>query len=467
MKLSTFFGRLFPRKNSGGRRPVDYYRPVLDRLEERMVMNSRLFAIGSPSGSAPLVSLFNSDSGELVSQIQPFSSSYTGGVNVTLTDLNQDGDPEIIASAINGAPHVVVLDGATHAVTASFLAYGATQTSNIQVAAGDIGGGQQGIVVGSGGTMAGTVSVFSPTGTFLRSFQPYGNSYKGAVGVALGQGENEPVLATVAGSAGHVRVVGLESTSTLANFYGFSGFAGQASLAMGDVNHDGIADVVLGAQSGRSHTKVFDGATFQNVASFFGSPYTNSTNTSVEVVTVGAQQTVSVASTASGNTEVRYFELASGGGVNLVTDPVPSNPSWSGYYQESLGGFSLRVATSLNGLGVVAVGSDPGSKSKVAVYDPATTSLIREFTPFGSTNQDGVVVAVGDLNGDGVADIVTAQATAGGLIRAFDGATQKAMPGKLGSFTGFTGTDGLSIAVADVNGDGFADIVAGTQGSGP
>ena len=467
MKLSTFFGRLFPRKNAGVRRPVDYYRPVLDRLEERLVMNSRLFAIGSPSGSAPLVSLFNSDSGELLSQVQPFSSSYTGGVNVTLADLNQDGDPEIIASAINGAPHVVVLDGATHSVTASFLAYGASQTSNIQVAAGDIGGGQQGIVVGSGGSMAGTVSVFSPTGTFLRSFQPYGSSYKGAVGVALGQGENEPVLATVAGSAGHVRVVGLESNSTLANFYGFSGFAGQTSLAMGDVNHDGIADVVLGAQSGRSHTKVFDGATFQNVASFFGSPSANSSNTSVEVVTVGAQQTVSVASTTSGTTEVRYFELGSGGGVTLVADPVPSNPAWSGYYQEGLGGFSLRVATSLNGLGVVAVGSDPGSKSKVAVYDPATTSLIREFTPFDATNQDGVVVAVGDLNGDGVADIVTAQATAGGLIRAFDGATQKAMPGKLGSFTGFTGTDGVSIAVADVNGDGFADIVAGTQGSGP
>jgi len=50
MKLSTFFGRLFPLKNPGVRRPVDYYRPVLDRLEERLVMNSRLFAIGSPSG---------------------------------------------------------------------------------------------------------------------------------------------------------------------------------------------------------------------------------------------------------------------------------------------------------------------------------------------------------------------------------------------------------------------------------
>jgi hypothetical protein len=69
-------------------------------------------AIGSPAGSAPLIRLFDSDTGAQVDQIRPFQPSYTGGVNVTMADLGRDGAPEIIASAASGSPYVVVFDGA-------------------------------------------------------------------------------------------------------------------------------------------------------------------------------------------------------------------------------------------------------------------------------------------------------------------------------------------------------------------
>ena len=77
-------------------------RPGLCRLEERVAPAANLFAIGSPAGSAPLISLFDSDTGAQVDQIRPFQPSYTGGVNVTLADLDRDGTPEIIASAASG-----------------------------------------------------------------------------------------------------------------------------------------------------------------------------------------------------------------------------------------------------------------------------------------------------------------------------------------------------------------------------
>jgi hypothetical protein len=93
-------------------RQVPAVRPAIDRLEERLAPAASPFAIGSPAGLAPLIRLFDSGIGAQVDQIRPFQSSYTGGVNVTLADLDRDGAPEVIASAASGSPHVVVFDGA-------------------------------------------------------------------------------------------------------------------------------------------------------------------------------------------------------------------------------------------------------------------------------------------------------------------------------------------------------------------
>ena len=90
-------------------RQTSAVRPAIDRLEERLAPTASPSAIGSPAGSAPLIRLFDSDTGAQVDQIRPFQPSYTGGVNVTLADLDRAGAPEIIAS---GFPHAVVFDGA-------------------------------------------------------------------------------------------------------------------------------------------------------------------------------------------------------------------------------------------------------------------------------------------------------------------------------------------------------------------
>ena len=81
------------------------------------------------------------------------------------------------------------------------------------------------------------------------------------------------------------------------------------------------------------------------------------------------------------------------------------------------------------------------------------------FAPYGPNATGGVRVATGDVTGDGVADIVTVQATGSSLVKAFDGVTGA----DLGSFTAFAGYNGgVSLAVGDVNGDGRADIIVGT-----
>ena len=70
--------RLFVRVRiqSGRRVPqIPAVRPALDRLEERLAPAASPFAIGSPAGSAPLIRLFDIDTGAQVDQIRPFQPS--------------------------------------------------------------------------------------------------------------------------------------------------------------------------------------------------------------------------------------------------------------------------------------------------------------------------------------------------------------------------------------------------------
>jgi hypothetical protein len=121
---------------------------------------------------------------------------------------------------------------------------------------------------------------------------------------------------------------------------------------------------------------------------------------------------------------------------------------------------------------LLAVGADSGLLPEVKVYDAETGALKFDFLAFASSFRGGVRVAVADVNGDGVQDIICAAGPGGGpQVRVFDGTTGQAFAGTLGSFYAiqpgsFTG--GIFVAAGDVNGDGCADIIVGADaGGGP
>src|SRR5947209_5441294 len=57
---------------------------------------------------------------------------------------------------------------------------------------------------------------------------------------------------------------------------------------------------------------------------------------------------------------------------------------------------------------LVAFGADVGSQPLVQVYDTADGALKYSFLAYDASYRGGVRVAVGDVTGDGVDDIVTA-----------------------------------------------------------
>ncbi len=122
---------------------------------------------------------------------------------------------------------------------------------------------------------------------------------------------------------------------------------------------------------------------------------------------------------------------------------------------------------------VTAVGPDAQSGlpaiDQVSVYDGATGTLLKSLTPFESSFTGGLFVAVADLNNDGFADLVISPDQGGGpRVQILSGKTfAPLIPDFFGiADTSFRG--GARPAFADVNGDGTPDlIVAAGFGGGP
>ncbi|MBX9583631.1 MAG: cadherin-like domain-containing protein, partial [Gemmataceae bacterium] len=124
------------------------------------------------------------------------------------------------------------------------------------------------------------------------------------------------------------------------------------------------------------------------------------------------------------------------------------------------------AGTAATRLYAVGAGAGPGSVARVRAF-AGDGSPRFDFVAFEPPFDGGVRVAVGDVTGDRVDDIVAAAGPGGGpRVAVFDGAT-----GALArSFFAYEPTFGLGVhvSVADLDRDGFADIVTGTgSGGGP
>src|SRR5262249_16618747 len=105
---------------------------------------------------------------------------------------------------------------------------------------------------------------------------------------------------------------------------------------------------------------------------------------------------------------------------------------------------------------------------EVKLYNSATLALRLDFFAYNPLFPGGVRVALGDVNGDGIPDIVTGPGS-GMLpeVKVFNGKDGAVLYDFLANFQFnplFTG--GIFVAAGDTNGDGFADIIVGADAGG-
>jgi hypothetical protein len=165
--------------------------------------------------------------------------------------------------------------------------------------------------------------------------------------------------------------------------------------------------------------------------------------------------------TAPGPGMAPVVKVFSGAGGSLIHEFLAFEESFTGGVFAAAGDFNLDGAADL------ILSPDQGGGPRVRVLDGRTLTPITDF--FGIEDPDfrgGARVAVGDVNGDLMDDLVVAAGYGGGpRVAVFDGVTVPfGDPGKVvPDFFAFEDTlrNGAYTAIGDLNDDGFGDLIFG------
>ncbi len=262
------------------------------------------------------------------------------------------------------------------------------------------------------------------------------------------------------------------------------GFSGSVRVDSGDVNGDGIDDIITAQGPGTgsaSMVKIFDGSsalysgTRVEIASFFaysdqaGASQTPGFGGGVFVASAdfngdGFEELVTSAGAgARGHIKVFNFNV---GGVFQGSTPQLRSSFFA--YTDFAG--EIRVTTLQVGTTAFLVtGSGAGtSQSDVRAYDNAFTigevpdltmvNPIAQLFPFAGYT-GGVSVGAGDTDGDGVDELFVAKNSGESTVLVIDAGTL----GTRATFTAFVGFSGeVRLGAADVDGDGRVEVLTST-----
>ncbi len=221
-----------------------------------------VFASGSGKGGKGLVSVYDSKTGLAITQIYPFGKKFKGGVTVATGDVNGDDSPDVVTAKESGKPKLKIFDAISGAEIGSFTAFKKGKGTNLAVA--DIDGDGTGDIIAGIAKGKTQVAVFSGSGLPIGApITPFDSKFKGGSTVAAGDVNGDGVPDIIVGQAskgGSVQVFDGVTRSPIADFLAFDGgFTGGVFVAAGDVNGDGTDDIITGAGKGQPIVHVFDG----------------------------------------------------------------------------------------------------------------------------------------------------------------------------------------------------------------
>ncbi|OWK39902.1 IPT/TIG domain-containing protein [Fimbriiglobus ruber] len=237
-----------------------------------------LTATGADTGGAPIVWVYNADGSPRFS-IMAYDPTFTGGVRVAVGDVNGDGIPDIITvPGPGGGPIVKVFSGVDGTLLQTFAALDGKFTGGLYVAAGDFNGDGHADIVTSadiGGGPRVTVYNGSDDSVMADFFGIADPNFRGGARVAVGDinYDGVPDLIVAAGFGGGPRVTiydgreiaaaggGTPAGTALANFFAFEQtLRNGVYVGSGDLTDGGFADLVFGAgPGGAPRVRVIDG----------------------------------------------------------------------------------------------------------------------------------------------------------------------------------------------------------------
>jgi len=276
-----------------------------------------VFAVGSDSGISSEARLYDGQSLNAPIDLFPYST-FNGGARVAIGDVNGDGRPDlIVAPGAGSTPTIAVYSGVNGGSLGSFLAFPSGFTGGVYVAAGDVNGdGYADIVVGPGATGAPNVKVFSGRdGSVLHSFFAYAIGFTGGVRVAAGDvngdGIADIIVAPGPGGSPDIRVYDGATLALLDELFAYQvSFTGGVFVAAADLNGDGHADIITGADAGGGpDVEAFNGTNHVSLGGFFAyaPAFTGGVRVAAGDIDGDGKPEIVTASGSGSTTEVKVF----------------------------------------------------------------------------------------------------------------------------------------------------------------
>lgn len=225
-----------------------------------------VFLATAEGAGGELVRVFDLTGGQERFRFRPFPGN-PGGVRVATADISGDGIPDIVVAAgPGGAPRVIVYEGNTGTVLQDFLAFEATFTGGLFVAAGDMDGdGRVELIVTpdeGGGPRVKVLAAGDPDRVIADFWGIDDPNFRGGARAAVGDLDGDGIadLAVGAGVGGGPRVAVWDGTSLTGNgmatrlapdFFAYEDtLRNGVYLTIGDIDGDGRGDLMAGAGPG-------------------------------------------------------------------------------------------------------------------------------------------------------------------------------------------------------------------------
>lgn len=398
------------------------------------------------------------------------------GLGNVISDFNGDGRPDL--AYVDGSTVLVMLNTAAAGATApsfsSATPFGVGTNPN-GVAAGDLNGdGKADLAVANAGSN--NVSVLintTPAGAAGPVFAAATQFSTGAAPVALAirdfNGDGKPDLSVANVTSNSVSVLFNTTTpgSTAASFSSagtFGAFDIPRAVTPGDFNGDGKPDLAVAGFGGFVSVLLNTAATGASTPAFAAQQ---------DFATLGGHFSVSVDDiNGDGKPDLAVSSYTSSVVSVLLNTTTPGATTLT---------FSARQDATTDGPYVAALrdlNGDGRPDLIAASYSTGNGSVLLNLTPpgsatatFGSPQNFGVCpapifLALGELNGDGKPDL-TGGCLSSGVFVVLNTTVPASPPAAFAAPVNFTttGSNPVSVAMADFNGDGKPDLSVANLGS--
>ena len=362
-----------------------------------------------------------------------------GPYNVTVTDLNGDGIPDLVVPCFSANTVSVFLGaGGGRLSPRTDLSAGAGPTA---VAVGDLNGdGHPDMAVVS--QTDGALEIFMGTGN--GSFAPGAYGAVGGLACAVVIGDfNEdgrPDLAVCLQGPSQVMVLFNDSHALFGARTAYAVGSTPVSLVAGDFNGDGHLDLAVANHNSNSITILHGDGT-----GAFGTPATLPVTGPTSIAAADLNQNGSLDLVAASITT---------DSVSVWLSPVESNPRTDRGIGAALQGVAIGRLQSSTGPTDIALAEYSGSSAAVLNGDNGGGFSAPALFATGA----GVSgIAVADMNGDGLQDIITANNSSNSITVLINGTSNG-----LQNLTEYlTGNLPQQVLLADLNRDGRLDAVVG------